>query len=93
MVIHMDPIIADDFRSDALQDEVSALLTHISPLLKMHDFRVVWGKKLTKVIFDIEVPFDFSLSDEDLLLLIEERLRELSPTYHAVLRIDHEDVY
>ncbi len=93
MVIHMDPIIADDLRSDALQDEVSALLTHISPLLKMHDFRVVWGKKLTKVIFDIEVPYDFSLSDEDLLLLIEERLRELSPTYHAVLRIDHEDVY
>ena len=93
MVIHMDPVIANDSKAKALQEEVCAMLKNISPLLKMHDFRVVWGRNLTKVIFDIEVPYDFTLADEDLLALVEERLQEMNPTYHAVLRIDHEDVH
>lgn len=93
MVIHMDPVIANDAKAKALQEKVCAMLKNISPLLKMHDFRVVWGRNLTKVIFDIEVPYDFTLADEDLLALVEERLQEMNPTYHAVLRIDHEDVH
>jgi len=93
MVIHMDPVIANDPKANALQEKVEAMLQRISPLLKMHDFRVVWGRNLTKVIFDIAVPYDFSLNDEDLVALVEERLQEMNRTYHAVLRIDHEDVH
>jgi cation diffusion facilitator family transporter len=93
MVIHMDPVIANDSKAKALQEKVCAMLKNISPLLKMHDFRVVWGRNLTKVIFDIEVPYDYTLADEDLLALVEERLQEMNPTYHAILRIDHEDVH
>jgi len=93
MVIHMDPVIANDPKSAALQTKVGAMLQKISPLLEMHDFRVVWGRNLTKLIFDIAVPYDFSLTDQDLVALVEERLQEMNRSYHSVLRIDHEDVH
>ncbi|WP_352419224.1 hypothetical protein [Proteiniborus sp.] len=58
----------------------------------MHDFRVVWGKSHSNLIFDVVVPFDFKWSDDELVKLISERIYKLNPNYHSVITVDHDYV-
>ena len=41
LVIHMDPIVIDDERTNALRDQVRQVIAGISPEITMHDFRAV----------------------------------------------------
>ena len=67
LVIHMDPIVVDDAPTNALREQVREVLRGISPEITMHDFRVVWGKTHSNVLFDVCVPFGFRYTDAALL--------------------------
>ena len=43
MVIHLDPVIVGDARTDALHRKVQSLVTALYPTVTIHDFRVIWG--------------------------------------------------
>ena len=66
-----------------------ALLHAVSPQITMHDFRVSWGEEQTNLMFDINVPFQFSQSDQELEEKIVSAIAMLDPTYHTTLVIDH----
>ncbi|HQD38996.1 MAG: cation transporter [Firmicutes bacterium] len=89
LVIHLDPITKDE-ETEALKQEVEKIVTEISPELSIHDFRVVKGVTHSNLIFDTTVPFGFKYSDEKLIKLISEKIRELNPTYRTVIRIDRD---
>ncbi len=92
LVIHLDPIDIDDERTKALKAEVTALVRGISPMLDIHDFRVVWGITHSNLIFDIEVPFGFELEDSQLKEIVTAKIRALDSTYNAIITIDHDYV-
>ncbi len=92
LVIHLDPIDIDDERTNALRAEVTALVRGISPLLDIHDFRVVWGVTHSNLIFDIEVPFGFELEDSQLKEIVTTKIRALDSSYNAIITIDHDYV-
>lgn len=89
MVIHLDPVIMDDERTNELKSTVQKLIREISNDIHMHDFRVVWGLTHSNLIFDVVVPYKFRLSDEELIELIYERIRELDSSYRSVITVDH----
>lgn len=89
MVIHLDPVVTDDERTNLLKGKVRELLLEISPELSMHDFRVVWGQTHSNLIFDVLVPFDFQLGDEALMGLVEQKVKLLDSRYNTVLTVDH----
>jgi hypothetical protein len=68
---------------------VEKLIEEISPEIGMHDFRAVWGVSHVNLIFDIVVPFDFELSDDELVQLISDRISEIDQTYYSVITVDH----
>ncbi len=88
LVIHLDPIENSDPRTNEAREKVEGILQSISPLLSMHDFRAVWSLSHTNFIFDVAVPFDFALTDEELSTRIRDAVSELDPTYFAVLTFD-----
>ncbi len=92
LVIHLDPIVTDDARTNELHAQVKALLKDISPEITMHDFRVVWGATHSNLIFDICVSFGFSLSDKELVERITDEIHAIDPNYHAVITVDHDYV-
>lgn len=92
LVIHLDPIDIDDERTNALRAEVTALVRGISPMLDIHDFRVVWGVTHSNLIFDIEVPFGFELEDSQLKEIVTAKIRALDSSYNAIITIDHDYV-
>lgn len=89
MVIHMDPIVMDDEKTNRLRDQVEGIITSISEEITMHDFRVVWGKSHSNLIFDICVPYEFRYTDKEICDLLEKKLQELNPTYFGVITVDH----
>ncbi len=87
-VIHMDPILVNDEETESLKKMTKDLLAEISDALTMHDFRIVTGPTHTNLIFDIVVPYDFALSDEDLVQLINDKIHAGNPQYFAVIDVD-----
>lgn len=89
LVIHLDPVITDDERVSDLREQVKEKLMEIDHTISMHDFRVVFGTTHTNIIFDVCVGFNFKYTDCELAEVINEKVKELSKTYFAVVVVDH----
>jgi len=87
-VIHMDPVVNDE-RTRALREQVTALAAELSGELSIHDFRITPGPLHTNLIFDVVVPYDFSLSGDQVRAELTAAIRALSPRYFPVIQIDH----
>ena len=53
-----------------------------------HDFRIVAGPTHTNLIFDIVLPFDFDMEDNEVIEYVSHELRKVNPSYYAVISID-----
>lgn len=87
-VIHMDPIDVDDEKLRENKEIVNRIVTDIDSRLTMHDFRMVSGPTHTNIIFDVVVPFDFSLSDSEIKSRIENAVKEQRSNFYCVINID-----
>lgn len=88
--VHMDPIVTDDERVNALRETVAALVKTIDMRLTIHDFRFVEGITHSNLIFDVSVPFEIKLTDEELKRTISSQISTLDPNYFAVITIDRQ---
>ena len=88
-VIHMDPIETDNSMVGELRSHVAKLINeNIDPVITIHDFRMVPGPTHTNLIFDVVVPFRFSMSDEDVEKEIKQIVRRMDGNYYAVIKVD-----
>ncbi len=88
IVIHMDPVITDDERINALKKEVIALAQAMDGTLTIHDFRVVEGKRHTNLIFDVVVPYQYPLTDAQVIERFRGPIRGWKGNYYAVITVD-----
>ena len=86
--IHMDPVVTDDERVNALRSRVDAIVRSIDPTLRIHDFRFVAGTSHTNLIFDVLAPFEVRRSDEELRQMIADAVRLEWPDHYAVIEVD-----
>ena len=56
--------------------------------MAFHDFRIVHGPTHTNLIFDVVVPFDYPMSDGEVVDWLTERIGELDGNYFAVIEVD-----
>ena len=89
LVIHLDPIVTGDERTNELKGVVAGIIREISPDITMHDFRVVWGTTHSNLIFDVVVPYRFRMTDDQLQQTLVDRIHQMNPNYHAVVVVDH----
>jgi len=87
-VIHMDPVSTKDEETLRLKEMVNQIVKEIDPVLSIHDFRVVKGPTHTNLIFDMVLPFDFSLSDTETADRVQNGIWKQEPSYFAVIEID-----
>ena len=88
MVIHLDPVIVGDARTDALHCKVQSLVTALYPTVTIHDFRVIWGVTHSNIVFDAAVPFSVKDSDTVITQKLEAEIQKLDPDYRTVVTID-----
>ncbi len=92
LVIHLDPIVTGDERTNLLHSQVVELVKRRYPQTAIHDFRVVWGVTHSNVVFDVAAPFSLSDSDETIRKTLTAEIEKLDPSYRTVITVDREGV-
>ncbi|MDO5344353.1 MAG: cation diffusion facilitator family transporter [Lachnospiraceae bacterium] len=87
-VIHMDPVSVDDERTKELKEQVREIVKGMEGNIQFHDFRVVDGPSHTNIIFDVVVPFAYSMSDRQVIEYIQDQVKKLSGNYNVVIDVD-----
>ena len=86
--IHMDPIVTDDELINALRRRVEATVKEIDPGLRIHDFRFVAGAAHSNLIFDLLVPYEVKLSNDDIRRAVADKISRIDPSYFTVVTVD-----
>lgn len=87
-VIHMDPVCVADPETESYKAQVEGYLTTIDERLSLHDFRIVKGPTHTNLIFDVVVPFTFSMTDRQLVQEITRLVQKDNPNFFTVIEVD-----
>ena len=86
-VIHMDPIVQDE-DTEQLRRQIEELAKQMDQRLSIHDFRITAGPIHTNLLFDVVVPYGFSMTDAQVRKELARRTKELSDKYYAVIQVD-----
>ncbi len=88
-VIHMDPVETNNEVINSTKQFILRVIGEVSPELSIHDFRMVTGPTHTNLIFDMVVPYNFALSNEELAKVVQEKILNYNETYFAVINFDN----
>ncbi|MEG0823217.1 MAG: cation diffusion facilitator family transporter, partial [Erysipelotrichaceae bacterium] len=88
LVIHMDPINVSDPLTNELRNKIINIISDIDTKLNVHDFRMVAGETHSNLIFDILVPFEVELDENELISNISNEVTKLNKNYYCVITID-----
>lgn len=86
--IHMDPIAVNDEKTNSLKAMVTDIVKRLDTRLGIHDFRITDGPLRTNLIFDIVLPFEFKMSDDEVVKYINEEIKKVNDRYYAVIQVD-----
>ena len=84
----MDPIATNDTYVIEMRQMAQRLVKEIHPKMTLHDFRITNGPLRTNFIFDVVVPFDCKLKDEEIKEQIDSKLKQQDETYYSVVTLD-----
>lgn len=87
-VIHMDPILVGDEATESRKKLIQDILNEIDPALTMHDFRIITRSRRTDLIFDVVTPYGFRLSDDELVNLIDQKVKAQHPDDCIIVDVD-----
>lgn len=88
MVIHYDPVAADDPRIAVMKAVVAGIVTRIHPKMTVHDLRIVAGNTHTNVVFDCVVPYDLDMGAAQIKEIICREVARDYPGYYCVITLE-----
>lgn len=89
VTIHLDPTRSNDEKVAELKAKTVNVLHGISPELSLHDFRVVPGPTHTNLIFDVVIPFDLKLKEDEITEKLNSAVSEWDDVkYYVVVSFD-----
>ena len=88
LVAHMDPLDTKDPLTIKLHDDLNEIIAPLCGVSEIHDLRIVAGYDHQNIIFDVVVDSQCPYTDAELKKLLDQKIKELSPTYFAVITID-----
>lgn len=86
--IHMDPIVTDDENVTELKKFLIETMKEAGLELSIHDFRTVIGQTHTNMIFDVVLPFDHPLSEDEVKAKISQIVHEKRENCYCVITVD-----
>ena len=86
--VHMDPIVTNDEEINRLRAMVEGEIAAIDSRMRIHDFRFVPGKTHTNLIFDIAVPYESPMTEDEIKRAAAEHISRINPSYFIVVTVD-----
>ena len=88
-IIHMDPLEINNEVINCINKKVIEIIKKIDSDLSLHDFRLISGPTHKNVVFDLVVPQNFRLSNEELLNTIDFEIKKIDTHYNTIVNIDN----
>ncbi len=88
MVLHLDPIDLNNPKLEALEKAIGQVVAEVDEGLTVHDLRLIDGKNTEHLAFDIKVPDNCKLTNQELRQQIGGRLQGLYPGMQSFITID-----
>lgn len=85
----MDPIQVDDEVVTKHKKLVGKVIESLDDQLSFHDFRIVIGPTHTNCIFDMQVPFEFHLTEDEIKKYIDTELSKKDENIYTVITFEH----
>ena len=86
LVIHHDPVPVNDAEWGRLRERVEQVARGLDQRLSVHSFRLVRGRGMPRLIFDLAVPY--GMDQETVRLDLRERMVEAGITNPVTVRFD-----
>ena len=90
LIIHYDPIETGSEAVGTMRQWVTERVHAVSPLLSIHDFRMVKGDLHTNLIFDVAAPSSYESTDAEIKQQIQRSVQGNAngETYYCVITVD-----
>ena len=85
---HHDPIVIDDEEVNEMREKVNELVLSIDQSFSMHDFRMVKGPNKTNIIFEIAIPFDTKIKDNEIINILTVNIKKIDTKYTPVIMVE-----
>ena len=86
--IHMDHIVTDDETVISLKSFLKETMVECDLDLPIHDFRVVVGESHTNLIFDIAIPYEHPIHENDICSIIAKAVEAKRPNCYCIITVD-----
>ncbi len=86
--IHMDPVETDNELVNEIKEFAASVIKSIDSSLSFHDFRIVTGNTHTNLIFDLIIPHNYKMSEDDLQQLVAYEIHRRNTHYYAVIQVE-----
>ena len=87
--IHMDPIVTDDEEINEMRKKTEEIVKEINPEFSIHDFRMTDGGDRINLIFDLVIPPDNEMNQEELKNMVQQKIHSVNDKYYAVPKIEN----
>lgn len=91
-VIHIDPVDLNDDEAMLIKERIAGRIKALGPDIKFHDFRIIHHKNTKIIAFDIVVPFDYDISDEEIKKFAVGSCKEMFQGYETEVTIDKAEI-
>ena len=88
MLVHFDPVVTESSAVNDFRHDLDEIVRLIDQRLTVHDLRVVPSDVDTRLIFDVVVPKDFGMSEQELKDEITRFVRQRRGDCSCVITID-----
>jgi len=89
IVIHVDPILLNDERLNKVKEVLKSIIDKINDKLTFHDLKIIDKKNKSIIYFDLLVPFDFELENEEIYNLIIKEIKTFDERYKVSITFDN----
>ena len=89
LTIHMDPVDTKNPEIVRLKEEIAKALGKFNAGLTFHDLRIVKGVTHTNVLFDVVLPLECHLNQDEVVKEIKKTISNLDKKYRTVIKIDN----
>ncbi|MBQ6839895.1 MAG: cation transporter [Oscillospiraceae bacterium] len=86
LVIHHDPVAVNDAEWGRLRQQVEQIARGLDDRLSVHSFRLVRGRGMPRLVFDLAVPY--GVDQEEVRMTLREKMVEAGITNPVTVRFD-----
>ncbi|MFI3226401.1 MAG: cation diffusion facilitator family transporter [Clostridia bacterium] len=88
LVVHIDPVVTDSEIVNHYKEMVLGVVKNIDKRISMHDFRTVLGEEHNNLIFDVVLPCEVQISEEQLKTRIQYDVFAIDKKCYTVIEVD-----